>query len=94
MFDHHNLCYYLMISILFMRYIMTSLIIHLPDELAEKAKQAGLLDSENLIHLLNKQLDEIEKISFTQQIFQPFQSRHANVVTNEQINQLRDIEGI
>ncbi|MFU8928308.1 hypothetical protein [Acinetobacter puyangensis] len=73
---------------------MTSLTIHLPDELAEKAKKAGLLESDNLVQLLSKQLTDIEQENIVQQIFQPFPSRQGNVVTNEQIDKLRDIEGV
>lgn len=72
---------------------MTSLTIQLPDELVERAEQAGLLKSENLVQLLNKQLADIEQVNFAQQIFQPF-TTGTNTVSNEQINQIRDLDGI
>ncbi|MFT3813031.1 MAG: hypothetical protein QM740_06590 [Acidovorax sp.] len=77
---------------------MTSLTIELPDALAARARQAGLLEPEKLIRLISRQLEQATPeapaaTAAAEEVFQPFRGGQ-HPVTNEQINRLREMEGI
>lgn len=87
---------------------MTTLTIELPDKLARMAKQAGLLEQDKLVQLIESQLSrhqtsithlpkntlgDDEAIAVAQGIFHPF-TDGTTTVTLADIERLRDLEGI